>query len=288
MKIVFYGDSYVYGGGLNNEYGVKMGYIDNYGDYKKLKLNEKNNSDSYEFLVKNRWTSILENELKIKTENFGFPGHGWQYIQYYFLKNEIKNNKEEILYVFCPPRVSFKRLLISNDFNKKEWNIMKGEEFSTLNITVDWIDKRLNHTLYKDITLLDNLFSNNALDQLNFQNVFGILNYLILNKKKFIFLPSWVNSTKNSFIFGNQEEADIFEKNKKNLFIFLGFNKKEKFEDKYVYDFYEKYIFNNIDDIIIDNFWNKDENNKLPSGHPNTKAQKIITDEYAKIIKNFL
>lgn len=288
MIIEIYGDSFVYGGSINWEYAVKNKYIDNFWDFKKI--SEKHREECDDFLIKNRWITKLEKELNVTIRCYGFPGHGWQYIQYRFLKNEIKNknSKEEIFYIFCPPRVSFKRLLISSDFDEKDWNLVKGENFSTLNITPSWIDKRLNKELYENVMLLNNLFPNSVTDQLNFQNVFGILNYLILNKKKFIFLPSWLDSTKNSFIFENQEKADNFEKNKKNIFIFFDLNKKIKSEDNDVYDLYEKYIFDNIEDFFIKNFWNKNENNKLPSGHPNIEAQEIIKNKYAKIIKNVL
>lgn len=271
MKIVFYGDSYVYGGGLNNEYGVKMGYIDNYNDYKKLQLNEKNNSDSYEFLVRNRWTSILENELKIKTENFGFPGSGWQYIQYRFFKNEI-DNKEECIYIFCPP-LDVKRFIISNKFENPNLQIVKNNDFNILNIS------KKNNEQNNENSFLDEIFDDNVNEQLNFQNIFGIISYLILNKKKFIFLPSWHKSLKSSFNFNYEDELD------KKFFIF---NSKDKVNStNEISLLYKKFIFKYIKNIDFNFFW-KENNMFLPSLHPNLEAQKHITAEYLIHINKIL
>ena len=217
MKIIIYGDSFVFGNGLNLEYSINKGYIKNYyhnyEDFKKMECFK----ESEDFLYENRWSKLLEKQVSIKIENRGFPGGGWQYIYYHLFKNEINNNKNDI-YIFCSPRISFKRFLINKKFNNSlyDLNVMLYDDYNILNL----------HKKSKSNSLLDDLFTKTVTDQLNFQNVSGIINYLMLNKKKFIFLPSWLNSVKKSLIIEDEEKPSDFKNTILNL------RKKKRFSRK--------------------------------------------------------
>jgi hypothetical protein len=263
MKIIIYGDSFVFGGGLYVEYAINKGYIDQYDHNKFFNLNKELQEESMNYVINNRWSSLLEKELNIKIENCGFPGAGWQYIEYSFLKNEL-NNEEEVFYIFCPPTNEIKRLLISNDCNElsEKINIVNYKRYTNNNFSnffniLNLYDNQ-NQT-YENI-FLNALFTKKVTDQLNFQNVFNLLNYLIMYKKKFIFLPSWFDSNKDSFI------INAYKENK---------------------SFYDQYVFKYINYIKINNFWCNDKNNKLSSGHPNLLAQEKIKNDYIKIIKDY-
>lgn len=274
MKIIIYGDSFVFGNGLNLEYSINKGYIKNYyhnyEDFKKMKCFK----ESENFLYENRWSKLLEKQLNIKIENHGFPGGGWQYIYYHFFKNEINNNKNDI-HIFCCPRISFKRLLIDKKFNNSlyDLNVMLYDDYNILNL----------HKKSKSNALLDDLFTKTVTDQLNFQNVSGIINYLMLNKKKFIFLPSWLNSVKKSLIVEDENEKKLFDLK----YIILNLKKNDFQENKNILELYDNYVFKYIDDIKIENFWSDDSNNLLPSGHPNISSQEKIKNNYIKIINDY-
>ena len=279
MKIIIYGDSFTFGVGLQTEYALKMNYIDNYyHDYIKFKNSEKEYSESMNFLVNNRWTTLLEKELNVKIENFGYPGCGWQYIHYNFLLNELNNkDDEQRIYIFCSPRITFRRLLVDKLFENSNLNVTPTYNYSCLNL---YYKNQRN----KENILLDNLFTKSVTDQLNFHNVLGIINYLILNKKRFIFLPSWLDSVKKSFIFESEEDYSTLYL--RNIFFNLSKNNDTK-EVIRIINLYDQYIFKYVKDIKMDNFWSNDPNNKLPSGHPNLSVQEKIKNDYLKIINDY-
>jgi hypothetical protein len=300
MTIEIYGDSYVYGGGLNCEYALKKGYIKNYYDHEKLNKMIQKNTECDIFVKNNRWTKLLEKELNIEIKNCGFGGGSWQYIIYVFFRNQMYNyNKKDVIYIFCPPRVFFKRLLVSNErellINKL--NIVNHENFASLN-------------LYGNINIIDDdfenkmkiLFDKNVINQLNFQSAINLINYLINNNLKFLFLPSWGNNLKESFILSNKIEEEENSRNNIDLLkssFFKFFEKREIDEtneiddkdiffsfDKEIEKLYNYFIFNKIRNISFNNNWKK--YGILPSGHPDLKSQEIIKNEYIKYIQEML
>ena len=280
MKIIIYGDSFGFGGGLNIEYAINKGYIDQYDHNKFFNLNKELQEESMNYAINNRWSSLLEKELNIKIKNNSVSGAGWQFLKYYFLKNDFFN-KEETFYIFCPPRSEFKRLLMDVNFDNSlnDLFLMKHLDYNC--VIFENNHKKINkkNTNTKN-TLLNKLFTKQVVDQLNFQSILGILNYLIIHNKKFIFLPSWSNSVKSSFIFDDYEKNDTF-----NMFnFFIKNNNKIKKENDI---FYHKYIFKYIDDIKISNFWCENDDNKLLSGHPNVSSQEKIKNNYIKIINDY-
>jgi hypothetical protein len=275
MKIVVYGDSYVYGSGLDLEYAVNKKYIDDY--FQKEKLKEK--EEAKDFLLNNRWTFLLEKALDIKIENYGLPGVGWQYIEYIFLKNEMLDYEEKI-YIICPPRL-YPRYIIDNKYRNDKLKIVSYENYNVLNA---YYNKEEEKT--EEIDFLNNIKTEKVQHQLNFQNVFGILNYLLLNKKKFLFLPSWLSSLSESMIITNFNDDYFKDKNILNFF----FKRKVKSDNDKIIEinkFYHNFIFKHIDDIKFNLFW-RNENYVLPSGHPNMKGHLLIKNEYFKHFRNIL
>jgi len=275
MKLIVYGDSYVEGGGISWEYALEKKYISDYYDYKKINENNVLEVECNFFKTNNRWTTLLEKELNIEIENRGIPGAGWQYINYYFFKNELKekNNKKENIYIFCCPRF-FKRFMINNDYEDKDLYIAKHEDFNTIHT----FESKKENSKNK-IDFINNIFNKKVADQIYFQSVIGIINYLIINKKKFLFLPSWEKSLKESFVILSKDES------KKKIIFFL--NKKMKNDFHEIDDFYSFFILKNIKNINFNVFW-KDENMYLPSQHPNIKAQEIIKNEYINYIQEII
>ena len=250
MKIVIYGDDFVYGDFLDSE----------------LLLNKDvffNNSKKK--LYDNRWSNLLEKELKIKVENQGVSGVNWQYIFHRFLKNDLESN-EENLYIFCPPSIKIKKLIIDRNFNNssKKLDIKKYNDYNILNLDDDIKDN------FND--LLNILFTKNVIDELICQDIISILNYLIVNKKKFIVLPSLRDSVRKSFVFKSDQKNNDHSK--------IDFFKKNL-------NFYDQYVFKYIKNIKINNFWCNDPNNILPSGYPNLLAQEKIKNDYIKIINDY-
>ena len=278
MKIVLYGDSFVVGGGLSSEYALKKNYVNDYFEGFN-KLSPEIINELRDFMINNRWAKLLEQELKIKIEVYGYAGGGWQYIYYHFLKNEL-SNKNETLYIFFSPKILFRRLLINKNFDNSIYNLnimLLCDDYNILNLYY----KNQKH---KEHVLLDNLFTKSVTDQLNFHNVLGIINYLILNKKRFIFLPSWLDSVKKSFIFESEEDYSTLYL--RNIFFNLSKNNDTK-EVIRILNLYDQYVFKYVKDIKMDNFWSNDPNNKLPSGHPNLSAQEKIKKDYLKIINDY-
>lgn len=292
MKIKVYGDSYVFGTGLDWQYAVKKGYIDNYMNYKDLRDRQKSEIDEItNFLFENRWTSLLEKELGVQVENYGVGGTGWQFIEYIFLQNELKESNKDDLNIFCPPR-NIRRLIIDDDYKNEKLNIMYYKGFNSLNIS-----HNTNSNMPNELIFLDKIFTNNVCKQLNFQNVFGIISYLLLNKKNFLFLPSWLCSLEESFISTNESETSKIinlnrKKNilkileRKSIFFKNNMDKNEKDMEE-IFNLYKTFIFKHIKNITFDIFW-KNEDMFSPSGHPTVEGHELIKNEYLKYIKNFL
>lgn len=272
MKIIVYGDSYVYGGGLDCEYAILNGIIDGYGDCWKIKQIESVYFEIQKEIANIRWTNLLSKNLNTEIINRGFSGYGWQYIHYRFFK-DILNEKEETIYVFCPPRPMYTRLMIDNKSIEKiniNFDIARNEDFNCINL-FDKLEKNVKQNTYTHV--MNNLFTNKLFCQLSFQNISGIISYLLFNKKKFLFLPSWFNNLKESFLY--------FETNKTETNKIFSFFR----EDLEIERMYNTIIFKNIDNTIIRPFWNENSEHILPTGHPSIKAQEFIKDIYLERIK---
>ena len=257
MKLIFLGDSFTEGVGIDIEYGIKINlFPDNDSSYFINKRELIKFEVINEFRRNNLWTKLLCNELKVIEENLSLSASGLDSIFLELIQSEKINYNNQRCYIICLPFLDGGRFIVENELNK---NKSISNLFSKVMLNFNLPDN--------DLFFYKNNFNENYCKLIYLQSLISIINYLKNKKIKFLILPTWHNSIKEHF-FNNK-----YDKN----------NKKEN----YFYDFFEKFIFNEIEDQM--NF-NIDINKikKLPCGHPNIESQKIIKNMYIEYIKNKL
>jgi hypothetical protein len=252
MKLIFLGDSFTYGWGIDKEYGIKNNLIKNDNDFTK---ETSNNSEVFNFLndfrINNNWTSLISKELKLECQNRSIPGSGIEMIYSQFLESEFNNEKEKFYIIGLPITLSARKLTSSKN---NQNHFADQNSFSQLFNTYSFKDNS------EDIIFFKKYFDENYFSFTFINIISSIINYCKNKKIKFIFLPTWHQSIKKHLLLNDNQ---IIKK------------------------YLEKFIFNEIEEQInfsIDIHKIK----KLSCGHPNIESQVIIKNIYLNHIKRIL
>ena len=283
MKLIFLGDSFTEGTGIDFEYGIQQGLLENnrniyFSDRSELKKDVQifiNN-----FRKNNVWTKLLCNELNLEEENRSYGGGGLDSVFIELLQSEIINKNTDRFYIIGLPFLHGGRILNSINSNEEINDILnKNFKYIVLNSKI------------KDLNFYQKYFKQDFfyLYYLNF--MMTIINYLKNKKINFLFLPTWENNIKEHFFKKPVNfKEDSFERpvNFRELYFKTKGNFSEKIKDQKIIDifidFYDKFIFSVLEEQT--NFLiNKDLIKKLPCGHADIKSQYIIKDMYIKYIK---
>jgi hypothetical protein len=259
MKLIFLGDSFTEGTGIDFEYGIK---INLFPDDDSLYFSNRKQlfyyPDVNNFRKNNVWTKLLCNELNVIEENFALGASGLDSVFLQLIESEKKNIDNKRYYIICLPFLNSGRFIIKNELSDNQ------DIFNIFNRVV------LNNSLSDDDLLFyKNNFNENYFKLIYLQSLISIINYLKNKKIDFLILPTWHNTIEQHFF------SDVFSddfKNKKKYF----FVKKSNYQkNDYFYKFFKKFVFNEIKDQMDFNI-DISKIKKLPCGHPNIESQKII------------
>jgi hypothetical protein len=286
VKLIFLGDSFTEGTGIDFEYGIQQELLENnqdiyFSDRSKLKKDVQifiNN-----FRKNNVWTKLLCNELNLEEENRSFGGGGLDSIFIELLQSEIINKNTDRFYIIGLPFLHGGRILNSINSNEEINDILnKNFKYIVLNSKV------------KDLKFYQKHFNNDFFKFYYLNFMMTVINYLKNKKIDFLFLPTWENNIKEHFFKKPVNfKEDSFERpiNFRELFFKNKGNFSEKTKDQNVSDIfialYDKFVFSELGKQM--NFLiNINLITKLPCGHADIKSQYIIKDMYKKYIKEKL
>ena len=250
MKLIFLGDSFTEGLGIDIEYGLKEKILD--GDsffIDRKKIDPEKFSIIFNFKRDNVWTKLLCNEINFQHENFAVAGSGGDLLFLQLLESEKKNKNIKRFYIICLPKLSQGRIMISNEKN-----------FSIKNLLYFFYCVVVNH-LIKDIDFYKKYFDKNFFYMYYLNFLMSIINYLKNKKVGFLFLPTWEPTIEKHFF--NEQRI----------------RKKEQT----LFNYYERFFFNELKDQM--NFKiNHNDLTFLPCGHADIKSQYLIKDIYKNYI----
>ena len=289
MKLIFLGDSFTEGAGIDIEYAIQKKYIEDndlfYIDSNKIKekdfnlLSEYQLEDIKKFKNENSWVSLISKKLGLEYENIAIPGSGLQEVYTQFLNYEYFHFNENIFYLFFLPVTDPTRILISN----------KG---SKLNIESD-IRFLFQTYLYskkeEDINVFKKKFDVYYFYIIKINILMNLIYYLKNNNKKFLILPTWKLNIYNHFL--DSLNMSNFLKKNNIIKLFLNIKDKQKEEEqeriKIFKHFFENFVFNEIKDQMDFNF-DISKYKKMPCHHPNIESQEKISDAYFDYIKTYI
>ena len=252
MKLIFLGDSFSEGVGIDIEYGIQKGLIKNnsnsyYFDRREFDFNTRKIIKNFQ--ENNCWPILLSKEIKNEVENFSRGASGADLLFLQLLKSEKKNKNIERFYIICLPKLSQGRIMISNEKN-----------FSIKNLLYFFYCVVVNH-LIKDIDFYKKYFDKNFFYMYYLNFLMSIINYLKNKKVGFLFLPTWEPTIEKHFF--NEQRI----------------RKKEQT----LFNYYERFFFNELKDQM--NFKiNHNDLTFLPCGHADIKSQYLIKDIYKNYI----
>ena len=252
MKLIFLGDSYTFGWGIDKEYGIQQKILDeNINIFNLIRIDPNIFNLINEFRINNNWTSLISKELQLEYENRSTPGSGIEMIYLRFLESEVNNEKEKFYIIGLPATLSARKLTSS----KNNINYFSDQNsFSELFSTYSFKDNS------DDIIFFKKYFDENYFSFSFINIISSIINYCKNKKIKFVFLPTWHQSIERHLTLT---------------------------DNQIIKQYLEKFIFNEIEDqinFLIDIHKIK----KLSCGHPNIESQYIIKDLYIKYIKERL
>jgi hypothetical protein len=249
MKLIFLGDSFTFGFGIDKEYAIKNNFIKNDNDFIKI-INDNDSlfNQVNDFRINNSWPSLISKELNLDFENLSSPGSGIEAIYCQFLKSENDINDEKFYIIGLPATLSARKLISS----KNNFNYFEHDDFLKLFNTYSF-KKESN-----DIDFFKKYFNENYFSVIFINYISSMINYFKNKKIKFLFLPTWYQSIKRHLTLNDNKIID-------------------KYLQKFIFDEIEQQMNFNIDVKKI---------KRLSCLHPNTESQKIIKDMYLQYIKN--
>ena len=245
MKLIFLGDSFTWGWGIEIEYALQKKILNS----EKYYFNKKMDKDIFikinNWRKENVWTSLLSNDLGLMSENLSVPAANLQSI---FL--QIINHKDDCncFYLIFLPYHEMSRILISSKNNKNYFI----DESSILNLFNTLIIREKE----KDFNFFKKYYDKNLISFIEFQSFLNIIMFLKNNRKKFLILPSWRKTIEEHYLLD---------------------------QDKKIKKLYQDYIFNEIKDFLNFNFSPKIS--YLPCEHPDISSQINIKNEYIDYIR---
>jgi hypothetical protein len=249
MKLIFLGDSFTFGFGIDKEYAIKNKIISNDKNFFEsinndpILFNQLN-----DFRINNNWTALISKELNLDFENLSSPGSGIEAIYCQFLKSESDIEGKKFYIIGLPVTLSARKLISSKD----NFNYFEKDDFLKLFNTYSF-KKESN-----DIDFFKKYFDENYFSIIFINYISSMINYFRNKKINFLFLPTWYQSIKKHLTLNNN-----------------------KIINKYL----QKFIFNEIEDQM-DFFIDENGLNKLSCGHPDIKSQYIIKNFYLKYVEN--
>jgi hypothetical protein len=320
MKLIFLGDSFSEGVGIDIEYGIQKGLIKNnsnsyYFDRSEFEFNTRKIIKNFQ--ENNCWPILLSKEIKNEVENFSRGASGADLLFLQLLESEKKNKNIKRFYIICLPKLSQGRIMISNEKN-----------FSIKNLLY-FFNPIVFNTKQKDIDFYKKYFDKNFFYMYYLNFLMSIINYLKNKKVGFLFLPTWEPTIeKHFFDEENIEKKHFFNKEnieKKNILNAITKEKKQllynryeeflrdhqdqsnqqnnsyfmiesqitsneiknemipKIKEQTLFNYYERFFFNELKDQM--NFKiNHNDLTFLPCDHADIKSQYLIKDIYKNYI----
>ena len=251
MKLIFLGDSFLEGVGIDIEYAINKGLLKNEKEYyytDRRKIDSNFSSIIYDFQKNNCWPSLLCNEINIENDNFSRGASGGDLLFLQLLKSEENNKNKKRFYIIGLPKLNQGRIMISN------------ENRMSINKLLYFFHGVVFYNKLKDLDFYKKYFDKNFfyIYYLNF--LMSIINYLKSKKINFLFLPTWESSIKEHF-----------------------FKEKINEDEQILFDYYERFFFSELGDQM--NFKiNNNDLEYLPCRHANIKSQYLIKDMYKNYI----
>jgi hypothetical protein len=273
MKLIFLGDSFTYGYGLDVEEAINRKYIEFNNDlffkYPKFNslINEEQKKELKIFIEDNVWVKKLSNKLNLKYINLSIPGSSMQGLNAAFLQHELFNSNKDNIYLFFLPVTKQARLLISSSNNGFFLNLFKNYTFFNEKEDINKFKRKFDKKYFYVIYL---------------NSLMNLIFYLKNNNIKFMLLPTWENNIYNHFF----DDHKVF---KKNFFINLfNINNINKTEETIFNLCFENFIFDELPSEQLYFNFNKKIITTLPCKHPDLKSQPIIADLYYDHIKSYI
>ncbi len=254
MKLIFLGDSFTWGWGIDIEYGLFSGIIDDrkrHEVYDKniynIGLSESQIKELNDFRIQNNWVAQLCHDIKCDYENLATPGSSIEMMFIKFLESQ-KKKEINVSYVVCLPRTLSARILVSS---KNHLNYFSKENdlsslFSTYRI----------RSSDEDLSFFKKYFTEDSLAFIQLTNIIALISYFKSNKIPFIFLPTWENTIREQLI--GYEDENI---------------------NSIIKDYFKSFVLNEVDcDFSIDFKAIK----KLPCGHPSSIGHTVIKEFYSR------
>lgn len=245
MKLVFLGDSFTWGWGIEIEYGLKNGLIRGDECYFKKIFPKETSKEINKFRMNHCWPALLAQELHCDFENLSLPAANMQIMMSKIFDEGLHGD----LYVLALPLSKTARILISSKEHKNYYNRSEVSLTHLFNTHIIRNDSA-------DYSFFSRYYDQNSISFLELQSLLCFIHFLKSKNKKFLILPCWEKTIEDHFSLDH---------------------------DKKIFQLYKDYIFSQLESEL--NFSFSCKINKLPCGHPDIKSQINIKNAYIDIIR---